>query len=116
MSASGLTFFYKKENIMLKFKVFMTIIVLMAFFSGFVISAGAAGQVNINNASKEELMQLEGVGSAYAQKIIEYRQTNGPFEKPEDIMNVKGIGDSTFEKNKDRITVVQAEKDAPKTE
>jgi competence protein ComEA len=96
---------------MLKFKKIMLIVSLIAFVAGFAVSVSAAGEVNINIASKEELMQLEGVGSAYAMKIIEYREANGPFETPEDIMNVKGIGTSTFEKNKERITVVQAEKD-----
>lgn len=89
------------------------VVALVTIVACFAISVEAAGQVNINIASKEELMQLEGVGSAYAQKIIEYREANGPFEKPEDIMNVKGIGTSTFEKNKDRITVVEVEKAAP---
>ncbi len=67
--------------------------------------AGDALKVDINKASKEELMQLEGVGDAYAQKIVEYRKANGPFKQPGDIMKVKGIGPATYEKNKDRITV-----------
>lgn len=93
---------------MLNFKRMMAIAVLMTFFTGFAMSVEAATQVNINIASEEELMQLEGIGSSYAQKIIEYREANGPFETPEGIMNVKGIGSATYEKNKDRITVVQA--------
>lgn len=97
-------------------KSILAIIALLSIVVGFAFSVGAVGQVNINTASKEELMQLEGVGSAYALKIIEYREANGPFEKPEDIMNVKGIGTSTYEKNKDRITVVLVEKDAPELE
>lgn len=67
------------------------------------------GKVDINKASKEELMQLEGIGDSYAQRIIEFRDTNGPFEKLEDLMNVKGIGPATIEKNKGRIIIVQAE-------
>lgn len=96
---------------MKKYNLLIAVFTVVAVVSCFAIAAGAAGQVNINIASKEELMQLEGVGSAYAEKIIEYREANGPFEKPEDIMNVKGIGESTFNKNKDRITVVQGEKE-----
>lgn len=95
-----------------KFKMLLAIAALLAIISGFSISASAAGEVNINIASQEELMQLDGVGNAYALKIIEYREANGPFEKPEDIMNVKGIGTATFEKNKDRIIVVQVEEEA----
>ncbi len=64
-----------------------------------------AEKVNINTATVEELAQLKNVGSEYAARIVEYRQEHGLFEKPEDIMNVKGIGEKTFELNKDRITV-----------
>ena len=61
--------------------------------------------ININTASAKELEQLYRVGPAYAVRIIEYREKNGPFEKPEDIMKVPGIGSKTFERNKERITV-----------
>lgn len=62
-------------------------------------------KININTAAPEELAKLEGIGPAYAQRIVEHRKTYGPFEKPEDIMNVKGIGPKTFERNKDRISI-----------
>ncbi len=62
-------------------------------------------QININTAGHEELMQLKGVGEVLAQKIIEYRQKNGPFEKVEDILNVKGIGQKILEENLNRMTV-----------
>lgn len=66
----------------------------------------AQGQdININEASVEVLTQLKGVGPVYAERIVQYRQENGPFEKPEDIMDVKGIGPKTFEDNQDLITV-----------
>jgi len=61
--------------------------------------------ININEASVEVLTQLKGVGPVYAERIVQYRQENGPFEKPEDIMEVKGIGPKTWEQNKDQITV-----------
>jgi competence protein ComEA len=63
------------------------------------------GKVNINTATAEELDTLPGIGPAFAQRIIEYREANGPFESIEGIINVSGIGDATFEKIKDRITV-----------
>ncbi|MBN1832158.1 MAG: helix-hairpin-helix domain-containing protein [Deltaproteobacteria bacterium] len=62
-------------------------------------------KVNINTATVEEIAQLKNIGSAYAMRIVEYRQQNGPFEKPEDILKVKGIGEKTYELNKDKITV-----------
>ncbi len=61
--------------------------------------------VNINRASLEELDALPGIGLVTAQKIIDYRTVNGPFATIEDIMNVSGIGPSTFESLKDLITV-----------
>jgi len=62
-------------------------------------------KVNINEASVEELTKLKRIGPKIAQRIVEYREKNGPFETPEDIMNVKGIGQKTFEMNEDLITV-----------
>ena len=64
-----------------------------------------AEMININTASTKELEQLYRIGPGKAVKIVEYREKNGPFEKPEDIMKVSGIGSKTFERNKDRITV-----------
>ena len=62
-------------------------------------------KVNINTASAEEITKLKNVGEKYAERIIEYREANGPFKSPEDIMKVQGIGAKTFELNKDRITI-----------
>lgn len=60
---------------------------------------------NINLATTIELQELPGIGEAYAKRIVEYREANGNFKAIEDIKNVSGIGDSTFEKIKDSITV-----------
>lgn len=62
-------------------------------------------KININVASLDELTALKRIGPKYAQRIIDYRINVGPFEKPEDIVKVKGIGPKTFEANKDVITV-----------
>jgi competence protein ComEA len=69
----------------------------------------AAEKINLNTATLEELMTLDRIGPKYAQRIIDYRQTYGPFEKIEDVMNVKGIGPMTFEANKDRLAVGEAD-------
>ena len=61
--------------------------------------------VNINTASLEELDTLPGIGPTTAQKIIDYREENGPFATIEDIVNVSGIGAATYEDIKDLITV-----------
>ena len=61
------------------------------------------GKININTASKNQLMLLDGIGETTAQKIIDYRTQNGNFTKIEEIMNVNGIGEKKFEQIKDRI-------------
>ena len=61
-------------------------------------------KININTASKEVLMSLDGIGEVYSQRIIEYRN-NIKFSSIEELKLVKGIGEKTFEKIKDIITV-----------
>lgn len=63
------------------------------------------GKVNINTADSDQLQELNGVGPATAEKIIAYRNENGRFKSTEDIKNVSGIGDKTYEKFKDKIKV-----------
>ncbi len=61
--------------------------------------------VNLNTATEEELDTLPGVGPSTAQKIIAYREENGGFQSVEQLNDVSGIGDATFEKLKDLVTV-----------
>lgn len=61
--------------------------------------------IDINIASAAELESLPGIGPTTAQKIIDYREQNGPFLSIEDIINVPGIGPGTYERIKDLITV-----------
>jgi competence protein ComEA len=61
--------------------------------------------IDINIASATELEELPGIGPTTAQKIVEYREQNGPFLSTEDIINVSGIGPGTYERIKDLITV-----------
>ena len=62
-------------------------------------------KVNLNTASYDELTTLNGVGPATADKILKYREEEGRFKTIEDLMNVDGIGEKTFEKLKDDIVV-----------
>jgi len=61
-------------------------------------------KVNLNKADKEQLMTLPGIGEAKAESIIAYRKNVGPFQTPEDITKVTGIGSAMYERIKDRIT------------
>ena len=92
----------------------MVMAVLMAILVGWagVINGNAADveKININTASAEELVQLKGIGSSHAASIIAYREKNGPFKTPEDLIKVPRIGQKTFEKNKDLIIIKNPKK------
>jgi competence protein ComEA len=89
---------------MKKFFAFLTVFTVLLIMIG-PLWADDAEKININTASAEELETLVKIGPKYAERIIEYREKNGPFEKPKDIMQVSGIGPKTFELNKHRIVV-----------
>lgn len=79
---------------------------LLISFVFLFVSVVSAEPVNINDASAEELAEnLKGVGPKKAMAIIEYREANGPFYTAEELINVKGIGPKTLEKNIENITV-----------
>lgn len=73
--------------------------------SGGAGGAAVSDKININTADSQTLQQLNGVGPATADKIIEYRTNTGKFKNVEDIKNVSGIGDKTFEKLEPHIKV-----------
>ena len=62
-------------------------------------------KVNLNTATAEQLESLPGIGPAAAKNILEYRKKAGKFNRIEEIINIKGIGEKKFLKIKDRLTV-----------
>jgi competence protein ComEA len=82
-------------------------IVTVALMMSWVVPALAADlqKVNLNTATLEELMSLDGIGQKVAERILSFRETNGPFQNPEDLMMVKGVGEKIFEANKVKIIV-----------
>lgn len=67
--------------------------------------SSSSGKISINNATKDQLMTLSGIGESKANDIIAYRETNGKFNNLEELKNVNGIGESTFNKIKDSLTL-----------
>ena len=66
--------------------------------------AALAGPVNLNSADAATLArELDGIGPAKAQAIVEFRQKNGPFRSPEDLLKVDGIGEKVLEQNRGNI-------------
>ena len=92
---------------MIRQKRFLTLVLVVVLALALVPAAmaGEKGKININTASVKQLTKLEKIGKKYAERIIAYREKNGPFKSPEDITKVKGIGSKTYELNKDVITV-----------
>ena len=66
-------------------------------------NADASSKVNINTADVKSLMNLTGVGRKVAERIVEYRDSHGPFKKAEEIRKVEGVGNGVWERNRDRI-------------
>jgi comEA protein len=69
------------------------------------VSQSSSTLINLNTATKEQLMTLPGIGDALAQNIIDYRQENGGFKSVDELENVKLIGQARFDKIKDLVIV-----------
>ena len=82
----------------------------LLIFWGFVVLAptfsfSAPDQINLNTATAEQLETLPGIGPDLAQRILDYRTDNGPFEHVDGLLHVKGIGEGKLAKLRDQITV-----------
>jgi len=83
--------------------------VLLASLSTMAMATNNSGKIDINHATAAEFQLLKGVGKVVAERIVAYRDESGAFKTIDDIKNVKGIGDKTFEKIKDFISVDDGE-------
>lgn len=83
--------------------ILATLVLLFALLGSFAHAEPAT--ININTADVEALATLNGVGPAKAEAIVAYRDANGPFESAEQLTEVKGIGQTTVEKNAERLSV-----------
>src|SRR6185295_3973047 len=78
---------------------------LLMLLIGLLFSGLALAAININTATLQELEALNGIGSVKAQAIIDHRKANGPFKSIDQLKDVKGIGDATFDKIKGDVSV-----------
>jgi competence protein ComEA len=86
-------------------RILMTL-ALAAVLAGEALAAGtAAGQINVNTATAQELQLLPRVGPSLAQRIVEFRTSNGPFKAAEELTRVKGIGEKSFALLQPYVTV-----------
>jgi len=79
----------------------ITVVLVLAISS---VAAAADGVVNINTAGEEQLQLLPRVGPALAQRIIDFREANGPFRSVDELVAVKGIGETSLEKLSPYVT------------
>lgn len=86
------------------------IFAIVLLFGGFLFAS-----LNLQTANKEELMEIKGIGEKKAEQIIEYRKKN-KINSPEDLKNIKGIGDNIVNNVKNNITVSNEKKEIKKEE
>jgi competence protein ComEA len=84
-------------------------VLVQALIASLLPAASWAGPVNVNSADAATLArELDGIGQVKAEAIVEYRQKNGPFRSPEDLLKVDGIGERVLEQNRGNIRLEKA--------
>jgi competence protein ComEA len=78
---------------------------LLCALAALLISTAALATVNLNSATKDELVALPGIGPSKAQAIIDYRTQNGPFRSVDEVRKVRGIGEKLFQQIKPELTI-----------
>ena len=77
--------------------------IVLALLCALFLAPAAFAKVNVNTATAEELASVPGITQARAEKIVEYREQNGPFSSPDDLKNIDGIGGKLIESIKDEL-------------
>jgi len=90
----------------------VAVLSLCASGVAFAAEKAPTGKINLNTASAEQLSALPGVGPKLAARIVEHRQKEGSFKTPQELMNVKGIGEKNFQKLQSYLTVGEATRPA----
>jgi competence protein ComEA len=90
-----------------KWSIAVAVVVCLLFFS--VAGAEQVSRLDLNHATLPQLDGSPGIGPVIAERIIQFREDNGPFKRIEDLMNVRGIGEKTFLKLRDQIMVEEQE-------
>ena len=70
--------------------------------------SSSASKIDINTATESQLMTVNGIGESLAKRIVEFRDQNGPYERIEDLLKVRGIGEKSLEKLRAHLTVGKA--------
>ncbi|NWB87529.1 MULTISPECIES: ComEA family DNA-binding protein [Pseudomonas] len=69
-------------------------------------ASATSGKLNLNTADAQTIQhELSGIGEAKAQAIVAYREANGPFSSVDELLEVKGIGKSLLDKNRDKLDI-----------
>lgn len=90
---------------MMRMLLLAVLLVVVGGFAGLAPAAAEKGRININTATVDELVQLKGIGPAYAKRVVAYREANGDFRQIDELTEVEGIGPKTLSANRDQITV-----------